>query len=597
MKSRKNSIQRLKKYAHEERSSLIRGFIFSLSRTILEILGPMVIAYILNNLLGKNMTMDSIKKIAMFLVLYFFIYLSIAFLLNKARLSFEKSANKIALMIQKDVYNKVQTFPISYFDNLPSGKISSRITKDANKLKTMFQLLLSDILTSAILIVGLYTTIFVTNKIAALMLLILFPLVILIFKTYLDKTYFYTSKIKKYTADVNAKINEYIQNMEIIQAFNQEETIDSKFDKTNKKIYDINMKLSKLRSCSGYRAMDILNYLATIVVIIYFSVGSITGKYAVTVGSLYMVIDYTSKLFNNMTTIIMRFGDVEDALSSADHIFNILDMESMENLPDKLNNIEGDIEFKDVSFAYKEEDVLKNINFLVKSNQSQAFVGQTGSGKSTIINLLLNFYSPRLGSISIGGQDISLVDRDDLRKDMAVVLQDAFLFKSTIRENISLGEKFTDKDIIESLKAVGSERLIAKGLDSQVLENGSNLSQGEKQLISFARAYIRDPKVLILDEATSNIDTETERIIQEGINKLKENRTTFIIAHRLSTIKEVDNIIVLSYGKIIEQGNHEELMKLGGYYKKMYDKQIKDLEVEWFWISSKYVSIINLFMV
>lgn len=575
MKNRR-SYQRLKEYASNEKKSLIEGFIFSFTRTILEILGPMIIAYILNNLISKDMSIDNIKKIGMFLLLYFLIYLSISFLLNKARILFEKSANKISLVIQKDIYNKVQNFPISYFDQLPSGKISSRITNDVNKLKTMFQLLLSDIVPSAILVVGLYTTILLTNKIAALMLLILFPVVLLIFKTYLDKTYFYTSQIKRYTADVNAKINEYIQNMEIIQAFNQEETISNKFDNTNKKIYDINMNLSKLRSYSGYRAMDILNYMATVVVIIYFAVGSITGKYAVSIGSLYMVIDYTSKLFNNMTTIIMRFGDVEDALSSADHIFDIIDMDSMEYLPEKLNEIDGDIEFKDVSFAYKDEDVLKNISFLVKSNQSQAFVGQTGSGKSTIINLLLNFYSPRLGKITIDGQDISRVNRDSLRKDMAVVLQDAFLFKSSIKENISLGEKFSDNEIIDSLKAVGGDRLIKKGIDSEVHENGSNLSQGEKQLISFARAYIRDPKVLILDEATSNIDTETEKIIQNGINKLKENRTTFIIAHRLSTIKEVDNIIVLSYGKIIEEGNHEKLMKLNGYYKKMYEKQIKD---------------------
>lgn len=575
MKNRR-SYQRLKEYASNEKKSLIEGFIFSFTRTILEILGPMIIAYILNNLISKDMSIDNIKKIGMFLLLYFLIYLSISFLLNKARILFEKSANKISLVIQKDIYNKVQNFPISYFDQLPSGKISSRITNDVNKLKTMFQLLLSDIVPSAILVVGLYTTILLTNKIAALMLLILFPVVLLIFKTYLDKTYFYTSQIKRYTADVNAKINEYIQNMEIIQAFNQEETISNKFDNTNKKIYDINMNLSKLRSYSGYRAMDILNYMATVVVIIYFAVGSITGKYAVTIGSLYMVIDYTSKLFNNMTTIIMRFGDVEDALSSADHIFDIIDMDSMEYLPEKLNEIDGDIEFKDVSFAYKDEDVLKNISFLVKTNQSQAFVGQTGSGKSTIINLLLNFYSPRLGKITIDGQDISRVNRDSLRKDMAVVLQDAFLFKSSIKENISLGEKFSDNEIIDSLKAVGGDRLIKKGIDSEVHENGSNLSQGEKQLISFARAYIRDPKVLILDEATSNIDTETEKIIQNGINKLKENRTTFIIAHRLSTIKEVDNIIVLSYGKIIEEGNHEKLMKLNGYYKKMYEKQIKD---------------------
>lgn len=189
---------------------------------------------------------------------------------------------------------------------------------------------------------------------------------------------------------------------------------------------------------------------------------------------------------------------------------------------------------------------------------------------------MLNFYKPQSGKITIGGKDIYLVNRDDLRKDMAVVLQDAFLFKADIAMNISLGAPYTDDEIIKALEAVGGKRLVDKGIHTLVMEDGSNLSQGEKQLISFARAYIRNPKILILDEATSNIDTETETIIQEGIEKLKENRTTFIIAHRLSTIKDVDKIIVLSYGEIVEKGTHFDLMQKNGYYKQMYDKQIKE---------------------
>ncbi|MFR4763743.1 MAG: ABC transporter ATP-binding protein, partial [Anaerococcus obesiensis] len=514
----KKNYNKLKTYALDEKKSLLIGFIFSFLRNILEIIGPMIIAFIINDVLKSKLTPQSYKKIAILLFIYFIVFVLSGILLNRSRVNFQIAANKIASKVQKDVYDKVSTFPISYFDNLPSGKIASRITNDTNKLKTMFQLLFSDIINSLILIIGLYITLLFTDTIAALMLLILMPIVYLIFKTYLNKTYAYTKDIKIYTADVNAKINEYIQNMEIIQVFNRENYIFKKFDNINKKIYDLNIKLSKLRSYSGYRAMDIIQFLAIIIVLIYFGLGSITNIYFVTIGSLYMAIDYTTKIFNNINTIIMRFGDVEDALSSANHIFELLEMKSMEKLENKKINLENDIYFDDIYFSYDNEDVIKGISFEVKNGTSLAFVGQTGSGKSTLINLLLNFYSPRKGKIYIGNTNINKINRDLLRKDMAVVLQDAFLFKASIKENISLGEDFTDKEVIESLKKVGGQKLLKRGIDSKVLENGSNLSQGEKQLISFARAYIRDPKILILDEATSNIDTETEKIIQEGIN-------------------------------------------------------------------------------
>lgn len=574
----KENYKKLKIYALSEKKFLSVGFVFSFSRTILEIIGPMIIGYIINNILKSDMDRGNFRKVALLLSLYFLIFVLSGVLLNRSRVYFQIASNKIAAKVQKDVYDKVSSFPISYFDTLPAGKIASRITNDTNKLKIMFQLLFSDILNSLILIVGLYITLLFTDTIAALMLLILMPFVFIIFKSYLNNTYAYTKDIKIYTADINAKINEYIQNMEVIQAFNKENFIFKKFESINRKIFDLNIKLSKLRSYSGYRAMDIIQFLAIIIVLIYFGIGSITKVYLVTIGSLYMAIDYTSKIFNNMNAIIMRFGDVEDALSSANHIFELLEMKSMDKLENKKINLSQDIYFDDIYFSYEKEDVIKGLSFKVNKGSSVAFVGQTGSGKSTLINLLLNFYSPRKGKILIGDTDISKINKDFLRKDMAVVLQDAFLFKASIKENISLGEEFTDKKIINSLKKVGGEKLLNRGIESEILENGSNLSQGEKQLISFARAYIRDPKILILDEATSNIDTETENIIQDGINKLKKNRTTFIVAHRLSTIKNVDKIIVLSHGKILESGNHEQLMRKNGAYKKMYLKQMKEKE-------------------
>lgn len=365
--------------------------------------------------------------------------------------------------------------------------------------------------------------------------------------------------------------------MEVIQVYNREDYIKEKFDKTNNKIFSLANKLAKVRSYSGYRAMDIVSYLASIIILIYFGLGQITNYYSVSIGSLYVIFEYTNRLFNEIRFVIMRVGEVEESMASAYHIFDLLKLDSQEKLLDDIEDIDQDIIFDKVRFSYSsKEEVIKGISFKVNKGESVAFVGQTGSGKSTLINLLLNFYKPDSGKITIGEIDISKVDRDKLRRDMAVVLQDSFLFKDDIAGNISLGKKFSDGQIKNALLAVGGQRLIDKGINTKVLENGSNLSQGEKQLISFARAYIRDPKILILDEATSNIDTETETIIQQGINKLKENRTTFIIAHRLSTTKEADKIIALSYGRIVEMGKHEDLINSDGYYKKMYDKQIKE---------------------
>ena len=335
--------------------------------------------------------------------------------------------------------------------------------------------------------------------------------------------------------------------------------------------------MTRVRSYGGYRAIDAISYVGTVLVLLYFGIGRITGSYAVTIGSMYIVIDYTTKIFNNISTVVTRFGELEQSYASATHIFDLLKLESMEELQGQLEDINGEVKFEDVYFAYKEEDVLKGIDFQVNSGETIAFVGSTGSGKSTIINLILNFYSPRSGNIYIDGKDIRNINRNSLRQHMAVVLQDAFLFETDVKDNIRLDDnRFSDADIEQALIDVGGAYLVKRGIDQKILESGNNLSQGEKQLISFARAYIRNPKILILDEATSNIDTETEKVIQEGIKKLQEDRTTFIIAHRLSTIKDVDKILVLNKGRIIERGNHESLMALDGFYKNMYDEQVRN---------------------
>ncbi|MGO1369760.1 ABC transporter ATP-binding protein [Senegalia sp. (in: firmicutes)] len=569
--------KKLKHYAKNEKKPLLSGLLLSLVRTAMEIIGPLIIGFILNNYIKLDLESAGFISIIKLLVVYLFVYLFSGLFSNLALISFEKAANNIAFSVQKDVYEHITKLPISYFDNLPSGSIVSRITNDTSKLKMMFQLILADMTTSTIMIVSIYGMILVTNFPVGIMLLILVPIIHIIFKDLRYKTAKYTTLNRSYVGDINSSINENIQNMEIIKAFNKENYIKDEFDNINDNIFDTNLEITKVRSYGGYRAIDILGYVGTIIVLLYFGVGRITGIYAVTVGSMYIAIDYVSKIFNNINTVVTRFGELEQSYASATHIFDLLQLEPMEELKDELTDVKGDVKFEDVYFAYDEDDVLRDVNFEVKSGETIAFVGSTGSGKSTIINLILNFYSPRLGSIYIDGINTKDINRNSLRQQMAVVLQDPFLFETDIKDNIRLNDnRYSDEDVERALIDVGGEALVKRGINQKILEKGNNLSQGEKQLISFARAYIRNPKLLILDEATSNIDTETEKVIQKGVQKLKENRTTFIIAHRLSTIKDVDKIIVLHKGKIIERGKHESLMIKDGFYKNMYDEQMRN---------------------
>lgn len=568
---------KLKHYAKKEAKTLSIGLIISMVSTAMEIIGPLIIGYILNNHIRVGMESKDFITILKLLVIYLIVYLLSGWFSNLAVVSFEKAANVISFNVQKDVYKHVARLPISYFDSLPAGDIVSRITNDTNKLKMMFQLILADMVTSTIMIVSIYGMILIVNFPVGLLLLILVPIIYIIFRNLRYKTAKYTTLNRSYVGDINSSINENIQNMEIIQSFNKEGYIKKEFDEINEKIFKSNLEMTKVRSYGGYRAIDALSYVGTLLVLLYFGIGKITGIYAVTIGSMYIVIDYVSKIFTSTSTVVTRFGELEQSYASAIHIFDLLKLEAMEELEEKLADVKGDVRFEDVYFAYGKEDVLKGIDFEVKSGETIAFVGSTGSGKSTIINLILNFYSPRLGNIYIDGKNIKDINRNSLRAQMAVVLQDAFLFESDIRDNVKLDDdSFSDEDINKALIDVGGDSIVRKGIDQRIFEKGNNLSQGEKQLISFARAYIRNPKILILDEATSNIDTETEKMIQKGIQKLKEDRTTFIIAHRLSTIRDVDKIIVLNKGKIIERGNHESLMAQDGLYRNMYEEQIRN---------------------
>lgn len=565
--------EKLKMYSMKQSKELVIGFVFSFLRTSMEILGPIVIGYVLNEFVAKNNISGNFLTIIKYLAFYLVIYVACGIFSNLSMIYFELAANNVTYFVQNDIYKHINELPIEYFDNLAAGSIVSRITNDTMRLKIMFQLILADIATAAIMIIAIYIMMVVTNIEVSLMLLILFPLVFLIFYDYRYKSAKHNNRIRHLVSKINANINENINNMEIIQALNVKKTIKDKFDKINKEIFSNNLALTKLRSYGGYRAIDIIGLLSTVIILFYFGYGHITKNYPVTVGGLYIIIDYTSKIFSNVSVIVTRFGDMEQAYASASHIFDIMKLDTIEKSDGVIDKLEGNIEFKNVYFAYDKNDVLKNVSFKIPKSTSAAFVGTTGSGKSTILNLILKFYDVKSGEILVDGVNINDLNEDVLREDFAVVLQDPFLFETTLKENITLDKDYSDEEVINALEELGCYTLLKKGLNEQIKEKGSNLSQGERQLISFARAYIRNPRVLILDEATSNIDTETEQIIQQPLEKLKYSRTTLIVAHRLSTIRNVDKIFALSNGKIIESGTHDELLEKDGFYKQMYDEQ------------------------
>lgn len=565
--------EKLKMYSMKQSKELVIGFVFSFLRTSMEILGPIVIGYVLNEFVAKNNISGNFLTIIKYLAFYLVIYVACGIFSNLSMIYFELAANNVTYFVQNDIYKHINELPIEYFDNLAAGSIVSRITNDTMRLKIMFQLILADIATAAIMIIAIYIMMVVTNIKVSLMLLILFPLVFLIFYDYRYKSAKHNKRIRHLVSKINANINENINNMEIIQALNVKKTIKDKFDKINKEIFSNNLALTKLRSYGGYRAIDIIGLLSTVIILFYFGYGHITKNYPVTVGGLYIIIDYTSKIFSNVSVIVTRFGDMEQAYASASHIFDIMKLDTIEKSDGVIDKLEGNIEFKNVYFAYDKNDVLKNVSFKIPKSTSAAFVGTTGSGKSTILNLILKFYDVKSGEILVDGVNINDLNEDVLREDFAVVLQDPFLFETTLKENITLDKDYSDEEVINALEELGCYTLLKKGLNEQIKEKGSNLSQGERQLISFARAYIRNPRVLILDEATSNIDTETEQIIQQPLEKLKYSRTTLIVAHRLSTIRNVDKIFALSNGKIIESGTHDELLEKDGFYKQMYDEQ------------------------
>ncbi|SDN12102.1 ABC transporter ATP-binding protein [Bacillus sp. OK048] len=519
-----------------------------------------------------------IPSIIELLIIYFGLLVISAIFQYGQRFLLQKSANRIIQKMREDVFEQIQRLPIHYFDNLPAGKVVARITNDTEAIRELYVTVLAQFFTSAIYITGIYAALFILDvKLAAICLLLL-PILYGWMKLYRKFASTYNRVIRSRNSDINATINESIGGMSIIQAFGMEKETEKEFEKLNTEHFMYQNKLLSLNALTSHNLVGVLRNMVFVAFIWYFGGLSINPASVISLGVLYAFVDYINRLFNPIQGIVNQLANLETALVAGERVFRLMDEQGENVRKERIERVRGNVKFEHVSFGYKEgEYVLNDINFEAKQGQTVALVGHTGSGKSSIMNLLFRFYDCQKGKILIDGKDISSIPRQTIRDHMGIVLQDPYLFTGTIVSNVSLGDPSITREMVEkALQDVGADKVfrnLENGYDEPVIEKGSTLSSGQRQLISFARALAFNPAILILDEATSSIDTETEAVIQEAMDVLKKGRTTFIIAHRLSTIRNADQILVLDRGRIVERGSHEELMMVKGKYYQMYELQ------------------------
>ncbi|GFN32849.1 multidrug ABC transporter permease [Paenibacillus curdlanolyticus] len=494
------------------------------------------------------------------------------------RLLLLTAANRIVQKMREDVFAHVQRLPVYYFDNLPAGKVVSRITNDTEAVRELFVAVLANFFSGIAYMTAIFGGLYLLDPRLALLALPLVPVLIAWIMVYRRFAGRINEAIRSKLSDINGMINESIQGMPIIQAFRRQRKTMDEFDEMNKDLFTNANKLLSLNSLTSHNLVNVLRNVLFATVLWVFWGGALSAY--ITVGVLYAFFDYMNRMFQPIVGIVNQLSNLETARVSAGRVFALLDEEGTDFVTGTQPRTKGDVIFDDVSFAYKKDEyVLRNISFHARQGETVALVGHTGSGKSSILNLLFRFYDVKRGqgTIKVDGVDVRDVPKQLLRQHMGIVLQDPFLFTGTIASNVSLDNPAISRERIEqALRDVGAYDMFMQlpgGIDEPVVEKGATLSAGQRQLISFARALAYDPAILILDEATASIDTETEAIIQAALDVLKKGRTTFVIAHRLSTIRQADQILVLDRGRIVERGSHDELMELGGKYYNMYQLQ------------------------
>ncbi len=576
----KEIVKRLLKYAkpYWKGFLLVLGLmVFSISY---DIVSPLLIGYI-QGLIKADF---ELSKLFLLIALYASILIITLVCSYVQAIILQKIGQKIISNIRLDLFEHIEKLSHEQLNHIPVGKLVTRVTNDTNGVSMMFTNIIVNLVKNCFVIIGVLTAMLCLNYMLTLMVLCFVPFIVLftvIFRKFSRRAY---RKVKEHTTDINTFLSENLSGIKITQFFNREEKKLEEFRGRNSSLEK--SKYQQIFVFGIFRPMVYMLYIVSVLCLFFLGAkgaldNTVIMGQVVTSEVLVSFYMYISKFFNPIQSLAEQFNWLQSAFASAEKIFTIMDMQpTVVDSEDaiELTEVKGKIEFKNVWFAYEEENwVLKDVSFTVDPNQTVAFVGATGSGKTTILALICRNYDIQKGQILIDGIDIQKIKISSLRKHFGQMLQDVFLFSGTIRDNILLREEnISDEEVWQACEYVNADSFInklEKGLDYQILERGNNFSAGQRQLLSFARTIVHKPQVMILDEATANIDTETEQLIQNSLEKMMNIGTMLIVAHRLSTVQHADNIIVLSHGEIIEQGNHFDLLKAKGKYYGLYTLQ------------------------
>lgn len=559
-----NNLKRI--FSYMKKNTIITLIILTIISTLIGVITPYIIGKAIDNI-NKN-----IINLLIVLLIFYIMKLIISIITNNIVII--KSQN-ILYELRKEVFNKLEQLPLTYFDKNDKGNIMSILTNDIDKINDCLSEVIITIIASIITFIGVTIMMFYMNFILSSIVIITVPLFFIIISKMSKKINDYFMESQNTLGELTSETEEIVSNLKTIKTINKEKYFIRKFDKINEKYKKISIN-SNMYSYLLLPINIILNNLSNILIIGVGSILVVKGK--IEIGSIIAFLSYASMFREPITEVASLSSTIGEAIAGSNRIFEIIDYKIEKNKNNKKLDFKKNIVFKNVKFKYDKKDILKNIDFEIKAKEKIAIIGQTGSGKTTIASLLLNFYKINSGKILIDDIDINDIDIKSLRENIGIVLQENYLFNGTIMENIKYGNKISDERVIEICKKIGANRFIEKlenGYNTVIDCDASNISNGEKQLISIIRCIVKNPKIVILDEATSNVDLKTEKYIYQGLQELLKNKTSIIIAHRLSTIKNADKIIVIEKGKIIEIGNHNKLIKNKNKYYELYNKQFE----------------------